>query len=136
MGKQEAETEATTPVAEAVSPVAEALQAVAAEGLGVSKPAETTFAALAAARVGQPDDYVCADPLRMDNVDYAIGDWIPAEAFAKNGELQRLLKDGVVKFRYQMAPPEEIRAESEAIQEELARLRGLLLEQGIDPNKL
>ena len=121
-----------TPAAE---PVAEAIAGAAASG-GIAQPAETTFAAVAAARTGLPDDYVCAEPLKMDNVEYQVGDWIPTEAFAKNGALAGLQKAGVVKFRYQMAPPEEIRAESAAIQEELARLRGLLKEQGIDPDKL
>jgi len=124
------------PAVAVLTPVEEALKEAAEVGQGNPQPAETTFAEIAAKHVALPDDLLAAEPLRMDNVEYKVGDYIPTEAFAKNGALPSLLAGGVVKRRAQMASHEEIQAESEAIQAELDRLRGLLLEQGIDPNKL
>jgi hypothetical protein len=75
------------------------------------------------------EDLMAASPLQHDNVMYGVGAVIPASALEPD-ELAALRKLGVVKYRHEMASPEEIAQEISDTNELLERYKQEILRLG------
>lgn len=98
-------------------------------------PTETTFAAVAAAKAPAPDDLMVASSLKHDLVEYKPGDTVSRSVFS-DAQFNLLRAEGVLKYRHEMAKPEDIVEEHQALLDELARLKALLKEQNVDVDNM